>query len=146
MEFQRGGELFQHLRVAGHFSEERARFYACQLILALQHLHNQNIIYRDLKPENILLDAQGNAMITDFGLAKQMDTLQTDTLCGTPEYLAPEQLLGLPYGKTSDWWTLGCLLYEMQLGQVPFYNSNQSKLFTLIRECPLSFPKARLHP
>lgn len=73
MTFKRGGELFQHLRESRRFENERAKFYACQIILALEHLHSNNVIYRDLKPENVLLDSEGYACITDFGLAKKLE-------------------------------------------------------------------------
>lgn len=94
MEFVNGGELFFHLRKEKRFSEHRAKFYAAQLFLALEHLHKHNIIYRDLKPENILLDKDGNIKLTDFGLAKILSKQErTNTFCGTPEYLAPVCLL-----------------------------------------------------
>lgn len=70
MRFVRGGELFMHLRNATRFAEERARFYAAQVALAIGHLHKKSIIYRDLKPENILMDDNGYICLTDFGLAK----------------------------------------------------------------------------
>ena len=89
MEFIQGGELFSHLRRAGRFSPDVSRFYAANILVALEYLHNRDIIYRDLKPENLLLDHQGYLKITDFGFAKYVPD-RTFTLCGTPEYLAPE--------------------------------------------------------
>ncbi len=84
----RGGELFTHLKMSRRFSEERARFYAAEILLALEYLHENNIIYRDLKPENLLLDEEGHICLTDFGLARFIppDTKAT-TFVGTPEYL-----------------------------------------------------------
>ena len=78
------------------------------MVLALEYMHKRNIVYRDLKPENVLLDSQGYVKITDFGLSR-MDVKQNEakTICGTPEYLAPEILDKKGYGKTVDWWTLG---------------------------------------
>lgn len=91
-----GGELFFHLRRSGRFKESRAKFYAVEIILALEYLHSKGVIYRDLKPENILLGSDGHLKLTDFGLSKikKNDDEKSNTFCGTPEYLAPEILLG----------------------------------------------------
>lgn len=89
MEYVPGGELFARLRKSGRFPTEAARFYGSQVILALAYLHSYNIVYRDLKPENILIDPQGYIRLCDFGFAKRIED-KTFTLCGTPEYLAPE--------------------------------------------------------
>lgn len=95
MDFLIGGELFFHLRRAFKFTEERAKFYCAELILALEYLHKKGIVYRDLKPENILVGEDGHLKLTDFGLSKTnlKDGEKTNTFCGTPEYLAPEILL-----------------------------------------------------
>ncbi len=93
-ELIRGGELFFHLKKSGRFNEARARLYSAEILLALAHLHSLDIIYRDLKPENILLDEQGHVRLTDFGLCKRIAHEKATTFCGTPEYLAPEVLLG----------------------------------------------------
>ena len=140
--FLPGGELFHHLRLAGRFSEELARFYAAEVVLGLGHLHGLDIVYRDLKPENILLDAEGHVKLTDFGLSKVLagpeDT--TKTFCGTPEYLSPEVIEGKPHGKGVDWWALGILLWEMLAGAAPFTHANTQTLYTLIRAARLDFP------
>lgn len=94
MDFIQGGELFSHLRRAGRFSADVARFYAANILLTMEYMHSKDIIYRDLKPENLLLDHQGYLKITDFGFAKYVPD-RTFTLCGTPEYLAPE-IVNLP--------------------------------------------------
>lgn len=93
MEFVNGGELFFHLKKERRFPELRVKFYAAQLLLALSHLHDQNVVFRDLKPENVLMDKDGNIMLTDFGLAKFMRAERTHTFCGTPEYLAPVSIV-----------------------------------------------------
>lgn len=140
--FVNGGELFHHLQREGRFSEERSRFYAAELFCALEHLHSFNVIYRDLKPENILLDYTGHIALCDFGLCKlnMGDQETTHTFCGTPEYLAPELLLGQGYTKAVDWWTLGVLLYEMLTGLPPFYSEDVNVMYRKILHDPLLFP------
>uniref|UniRef100_T1HCM6 Protein kinase domain-containing protein n=1 Tax=Rhodnius prolixus TaxID=13249 RepID=T1HCM6_RHOPR len=88
LDYINGGDLYYHLQRETRFSEARARFYAAEITCAVGHLHSLGVIYRDLKPENILVDSDGHIMLTDFGLSKESD--RTDTLCGTPQYLAPE--------------------------------------------------------
>ncbi|ORY73875.1 kinase-like domain-containing protein [Leucosporidium creatinivorum] len=136
-----GGELFHHLQREGRFNEERSRFYAAELLCALEHLHQFNVIYRDLKPENILIDYVGHISLCDFGLCKlnMTESETTNTFCGTPEYLAPELLLGHGYQKTVDWWTLGVLLYEMLSGLPPFYSENTNEMYQKILTDPLKF-------
>jgi len=95
------------------------RFYAAQVAIMFEYMHSKNIIYRDLKPENILIDEEGYLKLTDFGFAKFCEG-KTYTLCGTPEYLAPEVLLNKGHSKPVDWWTLGILTYEMVAGIDPF--------------------------
>lgn len=137
-----GGELFYHLQREGRFDLSRSRFYAAELLCALDTLHKMDVIYRDLKPENILLDYQGHIALCDFGLCKlnMKDEDKTDTFCGTPEYLAPELLLGQGYSKVVDWWTLGVLLYEMLTGLPPYYDENVPKMYKKILQDPLVFP------
>lgn len=139
MEYVLGGELFTHLRAAGRFSGATTRFYAAEIVLALEYLHKKNIIYRDLKPENILLDRKGNIKITDFGFAKQLED-RTFTLCGTPEYLAPEVIKGKGYGTEVDWWALGVLIFEMLAGYPPFYDENPFGIYEKILLGRLVFP------
>ena len=108
MDFLNGGELFYHLRRENYFNESRARFYAVEIILALECLHSNGVIYRDLKPENVLLDSQGHIKLTDFGLSKLQRNASTltYTFCGTPEYLAPEIIKGKGHNNAVDWWSL----------------------------------------
>lgn len=146
LDYMGGGELFFWLKKDRKFSENRSRLYAAELTLALEALHQQNIVYRDLKPENILLDLQGHLRITDFGLSKDNITGSgaeggTKTFCGTPEYLAPEILENKGHGKAVDWWALGTLLYEMLCGLPPFYDTNVQKMYSKILTAPLRFPR-----
>ncbi|CAO3692518.1 unnamed protein product [Rhizopus stolonifer] len=140
--FINGGELFHHLQLEGKFSEERSRFYTAELLSALECLHDFNVVYRDLKPENILIDYNGHIALCDFGLCKlnMSENERTNTFCGTPEYLAPELLLGQGYSKTVDWWTLGVLLYEMMTGLPPFYDENTNEMYRKILQDELRFP------
>ncbi|EKM51814.1 uncharacterized protein PHACADRAFT_127719 [Phanerochaete carnosa HHB-10118-sp] len=139
--FVNGGELFHHLQREQRFDEERSRFYSAELLLALEHLHELDVVYRDLKPENILLDYTGHIALCDFGLCKlnMKDSDTTNTFCGTPEYLAPEILSGQGYNKTIDWWTLGVLLFEMLSGLPPFYDENTEQMYQKILQNPLVF-------
>lgn len=130
MEFMKGGEMFQHLRKLKRFSEPQAKFYAACVTLGLGHLHTKNYIYRDLKMENVLLDEKGYAKLTDFGLAKFIQKEEKAlTFCGTPEYLAPEVILGKGHNRPADWWSLGILIYEMLHGLPPFYSSNLNMMY-----------------
>jgi len=146
--FVNGGELFHHLQKEQRFDVNRSRFYTAELLCALECLHGFNVIYRDLKPENILLDYQGHIALCDFGLCKldMKDEDRTNTFCGTPEYLAPELLLGTGYNKTVDWWTLGVLLYEMLTGLPPFYDENTNEMYRKILGEPLHFPSQDIVP
>merc|ERR1711991_1241505 len=124
IDFYKGGELFFHLKRKNKFSETEARFIIAETVLALGHLHKNDVFYRDLKPENILLDDKGHICLTDFGLSKifdEMESKEANTFCGTPEYLAPEIIERKYYTKAIDWWSLGILLYELVVGYPPFY-------------------------
>ncbi len=126
--------------------EERARFYAAEIFLALDFLHRRHIVYRDLKPENIMIDSSGHVRLTDFGLAKELVIQEkgTHTFCGTDEFLAPELLLHKPYGDSVDWWALGILIYEMITGWPPWEDENRRQLFDKILGQPLPLSNAHL--
>ncbi|KAJ2747587.1 cAMP-dependent protein kinase catalytic subunit [Coemansia sp. BCRC 34301] len=139
MEYVPGGELFSHLRRAGRFPDDVARFYAAEIVMALDYLHSLKIIWRDTKPENILLDDRGHVKLTDFGFAKRVED-RTWTLCGTPEYLAPEIIQSKGHGKAVDWWALGILIFEMLAGYPPFYDDNPFGIYEKILAGKLVFP------
>ncbi|KAH8312362.1 hypothetical protein KR044_010429 [Drosophila immigrans] len=132
--FVNGGELFTYHRKVRKFNEKQSRFYGAQVLLALEYLHHMSLVYRDLKPENILMDAKGYVKLTDFGFTKRIDN-RTSTLCGTPEYLAPEIIQLKPYNKSVDWWAFGVLLYEFVVGQSPFSMHNRDVILMYSKIC-----------
>jgi len=139
-EFLGGGDLFYAIREIGNLTKEQAQFYGGSIALALEYLHARSIMYRDLKPENVLLDFEGNAKLVDFGCCKK--ALRTNTLVGTPEYFAPETILGKGYTCAIDWWALGVMMHEFIVGPLPFgrETEDQLDLFREILEAPLQFP------
>ena len=139
LELINGGELFTYLRGVGRFPVDQARVYIAQIVLIFDYLHNKNIIYRDLKPENILIHKSGYLKLTDFGFAKIVEG-RTYTLCGTPEYLAPEIILNKGHGKPVDWWTCGILLYEMIAGIDPFSDDDPMMVYQKILKGKIKFP------
>jgi len=141
LELINGGELFTYLRGVGKFQINQALFYCAQVVSWFEYLHSKNIIYRDLKPENILIDKTGYLKLTDFGFAKIVEG-RTYTLCGTPEYLAPEIILNKGHGKPVDWWTTGVLLYEMLVGIDPFSDEDPMMVYQKILKGKLKFPSS----
>lgn len=121
LELLQGGELFTHLRSKGKLTEQSARFYGASVVYAFATLHAKKIAYRDLKPENLVMDKNGYTKLVDFGLAKQLISGKTWTLCGTPDYLAPEIILNEGHDLAVDYWALGVLIFEMVVGAPPFY-------------------------
>ncbi|KAL8855079.1 MAG: hypothetical protein Q9221_000276 [Calogaya cf. arnoldii] len=145
MDFVEGGELFSLLRKSQRFPNPVAKFYAAEVTLALDYLHSMHIIYRDLKPENLLLDRHGHLKITDFGFAKEVPDI-TWTLCGTPDYLAPEVVSSKGYNKSVDWWSLGILIFEMLCGFTPFWDAGSPiKIYENIIKGKVKYPPY-IHP
>ena len=139
LDYACGGELFTLLRREGRFSNDVALFFASEIVLAFEYLHGMDIAYRDLKPENLLIDKEGHVKITDFGFAKVVQD-KTYTLCGTPEYLAPEIIQSKGHNKNVDWWALGVLVFEMLAGYPPFYDDNPLGIYQKIMDGYYEFP------
>ncbi|KAJ3072055.1 Serine/threonine kinase [Podochytrium sp. JEL0797] len=141
MEFVSGGDLMWHIQQR-HFTAERAKYYACEVLLALEYFHKNDIIYRDLKLDNILLTLDGHVKIADYGLCKEKMPYgaTTTTFCGTPEFMSPEILLEKPYTRTVDWWSYGVLIYELLLGAAPFKGKDEDQIFDSILHKDPSFP------
>ncbi|CAD8083000.1 unnamed protein product [Paramecium sonneborni] len=140
LEYIQGGELFTYLRNAGTVQNEEAQFYSAQVVLMFEYLHTKNIVYRDLKPENLLVQQDGYLKLTDFGFAKVVED-RTYTLCGTPEYLAPEILLNKGHSKPVDWWCLGIFIYEMLAGIDPFNDEDPMAIYQKILKGKIKFPR-----
>ncbi|XP_053208597.1 serine/threonine-protein kinase N-like isoform X2 [Panonychus citri] len=142
MEYACGGDLMLHIH-QDIFSEPRATFYAACIVLGLQFLHENKIIYRDLKLDNLLLDAEGYVKIADFGLCKEGIGFgdRTGTFCGTPEFLAPEVLTDNSYTRAVDWWGLGVLIFEMLIGESPFPGDDEEEVFDSIVNEEVRYPR-----
>ncbi|XP_020087816.1 probable serine/threonine protein kinase IRE isoform X1 [Ananas comosus] len=174
MEYLNGGDLYSLLRSLGCLDEEMARTYIAEIVLALEYLHNMNVIHRDLKPDNLLIARDGHIKLTDFGLSKVGLINSTDDLSGpdvsnstsfedlptaatqraekreqrrkqsavgTPDYLAPEILLGMPHGPTADWWAVGIILFELLVGIPPFNAEHPQRIFDNIMNRDISWPQ-----
>ncbi|KAI0720534.1 hypothetical protein C8T65DRAFT_633358 [Cerioporus squamosus] len=146
MEYVSGGDLMLHIQ-RKQFSLRQAKFYASEVLLALEYFHANGIIYRDLKLDNILLTLDGHVKVADYGLCKEDMWFgsTTSTFCGTPEFMAPEILLEQRYGRAVDWWAFGVLMYEMLLGQSPFRGDDEDEIFDAILEdeplYPITMPR-----
>jgi len=138
-ELLEGGDLFNAIREIGTLEKRHAHFYAGSIALALEHLHEKNIMYRDLKPENVMLNMQGRAKLIDFGCCKQ--AREGSTLIGTNEYIAPEAILRRTYTDAVDWWALGVMLHEFVVGPLPFGRDGQEReeIFQEILHAPLQY-------
>ncbi|XP_016381608.1 serine/threonine-protein kinase N1-like [Sinocyclocheilus rhinocerous] len=142
MEYTAGGDLMMHIH-ADVFTEPRAVFYAACVVLGLEFLHDNKIVYRDLKLDNLLLDTEGYVKIADFGLCKEGMGFgdRTSTFCGTPEFLAPEVLTDTSYTRAVDWWGLGVLIYEMLVGESPFPGDDEEEVFDSIVNDEVRYPR-----
>ena len=143
LEYCPNGDLAKHLLFEKRFSEERAKFYICEVLLALENLHQRDIIFRDLKPDNVVLDEEGHAKLTDFGLSKEGVTKDqyAKSFCGSIAYLAPEMLKKQGHGKAVDWYLLGVLFYEMLVGITPFFTNRKEDIFHNIEFGELKIPE-----
>jgi serine/threonine protein kinase len=141
-EYMPGGEMFYHLHKEEYFKESKAKFYICEIILALGELHKNNIIFRDLKPDNVVIDKEGHALLTDFGLSREgvVGKEIAKSFCGSIAYLAPEMLNRCGHGKAVDWYLLGVLFYELLVGVPPYFTANQEQIFKNIQRAELYIP------
>jgi serum/glucocorticoid-regulated kinase 2 len=136
-----GGDLSFQIQL-NLFEEEEAKFYIAELILAIEYLHNHNIIYRDLKPENILIASDGHIKLVDFGLARE--NVKDDVVksfCGSPNYLSPEMVKHQGATKVTDIYGIGAVLYELVSGTTPFYGNDLRTLYNNIANKKLMFPE-----
>ncbi|XP_056158153.1 protein kinase C, delta b [Lampris incognitus] len=143
MEYLNGGDLMFHIQDKGRFDLNRATFYGAEIVVGLQFLHSKGIIYRDLKLDNVMLDRDGHIKIADFGMCREniFGDNKATTFCGTPDYIAPEILLGQKYTFSVDWWSFGVLVYEMLIGQSPFQGDDEDELFESIRMDVPHYPR-----
>ena len=143
LEYCPGGDLSKHLFFEKKFCESRAKFYICEVLLALENLHKRNIIFRDLKPDNVVLDEEGHCKLTDFGLSKEgvSDFQSAKSFCGSIAYLAPEMIKKQGHGKSVDWYLLGVLFYEMIVGITPYFSNNKDQIFYNIENAELRIPQ-----
>ncbi|XP_029367272.1 serine/threonine-protein kinase N2-like isoform X2 [Echeneis naucrates] len=141
MEYLPGGDLMIHIH-NNVFTEAQTRFYSACVLLGLEFLHLNKIIYRDLKLDNLLMDTDGFVKITDFGLCKEGmgHGDRTSTFCGTPEFLAPEVLTDDNYTRAVDWWGMGVLIYEMLVGESPFPGEDEEEVFDSIVNDDVQYP------
>jgi len=141
MESLTGGDLFTAIRDIGRINEEQALFFIASVVLAIEYLHSRGIMYRDLKPENVMLQANGYLKLVDMGCCSRK--ARSYTFVGTPEYLAPEVILGAGYGKAADWWSVGVVAYEIICGPLPFGEgcTDPLEVFREVLEKPLAVPR-----
>ncbi|KAJ6956737.1 hypothetical protein NC652_007715 [Populus alba x Populus x berolinensis] len=169
MEYLIGGDLYSLLRKVGCLEEDIARIYIAELVLALEYLHSHGIVHRDLKPDNILIAHDGHIKLTDFGLSKiglinstidlsapdtdrnapsdppnpnaqQTEDINRHSAVGTPDYLAPEILLGTEHGYAADWWSVGIILFEFITGIPPFTAERPEIIFDNILNRKIPWP------
>lgn len=131
LEFVQGGPFDTRLRGEGQLKDDESAFYTAQIVHIFEYMHAKCYLYRDLKPDNLILDMTGYIKLADFGFAVYCETL-TKTLCGTPDYMAPEIIENGGYGKGVDWWALGIVLCEMLTGKTPFVADDPMETYKLI--------------
>ena len=141
-----GGSLFDRMKVKKKYTEDAARHLLRNLSQAVKYLHDRDIVHRDLKCENVLmktLDSDTHILIADFGYAAVTSEDTLTEQIGTANYVAPEVLQRIPYGKAVDIWALGIILYILLSGTFPFSHPNQITLFTMIMKAEISFESSR---
>ena len=140
-EYMQFGELLNLLKKFKRLSTNLARFYTAQVVEVFDYMHNKDLIYRDLKPENVLLQSNGYIKLTDFGFVKKLKKWgRTYTLCGTPEYMAPEVIMNAGHGQAADWYTLGIFIYELLCGLPPFMHNDTYEIFQKTLKEKIKFP------
>ena len=146
LEYIDGKEFYDVIREIGLLNSSQAQFYIAQILLALEYLHNIEVVYRDLKPENVMVDSVGYLKLIDMGTAKTLektDFFKTKTIIGTPHYMAPEIISGKGYGFSSDIWSLGVVLFELVCGYFPYEdldNHDPLEIYNSIMKKEVSFP------
>ncbi|GBG70539.1 hypothetical protein CBR_g6667 [Chara braunii] len=141
MEFVSGGDLFSRLEVNRKLTARETRFYAAELLCALEFIHSKGFIYRDLKPENVMIDASGHVKLTDLGFARKLALGERSfTFVGTPDYLAPEIIQNTGHDKAVDFWALGVLIFELQMGYTPFHANSLAEQYSKILTGDVRFP------
>lgn len=142
MDYVDGGELYKLVQKRGKLDLSLGRFYAAQMLLSFEYLHSKNFVYRDLKPENVLIHQSGYLKLSDFGFIKLLKgNERTYTICGTPEYLAPEIIMNKGHDKAVDWYNLGIFIYELLVGKTPFMHEDPFEIFKMIVQSKIRFPK-----
>ncbi|KAJ3203955.1 Serine/threonine kinase [Entophlyctis luteolus] len=148
MEYVCGGDLMCHIQEKKRFSQVRTKFYASEVLLALEFFHKNNIIYRDLKLDNILMCPDGHIKVADYGICKENMPygFVTTTYCGTPDYMAPEILNQKDrYGRAVDWWSFGILIYVMLVGKYPFRGDEEGDILEAIMSDAIDYPPNMPH-
>lgn len=143
LDYWPGGDLGQLIQREGYLNEDQAKVYMAEVLLALEDLHDNDIIFRDLKPDNVVIDKDGHVLLTDFGLSKEgiYDNNSASSFWGSVAYLAPEMLKRQGHGKSVDWYLLGVLLYEMLFGKTPYFSESKEELFHNIKSGKLKISR-----
>mmetsp|Transcript_19107 Transcript_19107/g.34774 ORF Transcript_19107/g.34774 Transcript_19107/m.34774 type:complete len:343 (+) Transcript_19107:343-1371(+) len=141
LEFVAGGELYSYIRSRNTLDVHSSRTYLAQVVSAISYIHSTGFVYRDLKPENILISQAGTLKLVDFGFVKKLDFgKKARSLCGTPEYMAPEIVAGTGHDFPSDWWSVGILLHELLMGFTPFTDNSPYDVYNKILRQDLFLP------